>query len=141
MFTWALLIAAPVFSQAQRWAEPRIVDGEPEWLLETEAEVRGAMSQPAMSADFGRYRSWQYRIGGEVEHDDFSHVLVFRKADGRLISMTRNYVPERNVDAFFPPDRPPYIRRAGSACGCGNYRAAGCLSGRADWGGFADSWC
>ena len=104
MLLWALLAAAPAFSQTQPWIEPRIAPGEPEWvrLLESEAEVRASMGQPAMAADFGKYRSWQYRIGGEVEHDDFSHVLVFRKADGKLISLSRNYVPERNVDAFFP---------------------------------------
>lgn len=54
-----------------------------------------------MVADVGEYRSWQYRVG-EVEHDDFSHSLVFRKADGVLVSVTRNYNPERSVDTFFP---------------------------------------
>lgn len=106
MFLWALLATAPVFSQTQRWIEPRVAQGELEWarLLETETEVRAGLGQPAMAIEFGRYRSWQYRIGSEVEHDDFSHVLVFRKADGRLISLSRNYVPERNVDAFFPAE-------------------------------------
>jgi hypothetical protein len=38
-----------------------------------------------MVADFGNYRSWQYRMG-EADHNQFSHALVFRKSDGRLIS-------------------------------------------------------
>jgi hypothetical protein len=54
-----------------------------------------------MIADFGNYRSWQYQIG-EVEHDAFWHALVFRKSDGKLVSITRNYDPERNLDALFP---------------------------------------
>ena len=61
------------------------------------------MSGPARNGSRLRgYRSWQYQIG-EVEHDDFSHALVFRKSDGKLVSVTRTYNPERNVDAFFPP--------------------------------------
>ena len=78
-----------------------------------------------MVADFGEYRSWQYQIG-EVEHDDFSHALVFRKSDGKLVSVSRTYNPERSVDSFFPrrarrpcigsalagqPDFPMRIRR------------------------------
>ena len=55
-----------------------------------------------MVTDFGGYRSWQYQIG-EVEHDDFSHAVVFRKSDGKLVRVSRTYSPERAVDSFFPP--------------------------------------
>ena len=69
-----------------------------------------------MVADFGAYRSWQYQIG-EVEHDDFSHALVFRKSDGKLVSVSRNYDPERNVDVFFPASETTvrWFRAAGQA--------------------------
>ena len=100
----ALLAAAPVFSQQVSCSDPLASADGPKWfqLVESESDVRKCLRQPAMVADFGRYRSWQYQIG-EVEHDDFSHALVFRKSDGRLVSVTRSYNPERNVDVFFPP--------------------------------------
>jgi hypothetical protein len=101
---WALLLAAPVFSQPDRWKEPQLSEVEPKWflLMETESEVRARLGQPAMVADFGNYRSWQYQLDEDLDHDDFSHALVFRKSDGRLISISRTYATERNVDAFFP---------------------------------------
>jgi hypothetical protein len=101
---WALLSAAPVFSQQALWSDPQLSADGPKWfqLVESESAVRKCLGQPAMVADFGEYRSWQYQIG-EVEHDDFSHALVFRKSDGKLVSVSRSYNPERNVDAFFPP--------------------------------------
>jgi len=122
----ALLSAAPVFSQQALRSDPRIATDGVKWfeLVEREAEVRQHLGQPAMVADFGEYRSWQYQIG-EVEHDEFSHALVFRKSDGVLVSITRNYDPERSVDAFFPqsetsvhwfrksgqPDFPMWVRK------------------------------
>ena len=101
---WALLYAAPVFSQQALWSDPQISTDGLKWfqLVESESDVRKYLGQPVMVADFGEYRSWQYQIG-EVEHDDFSHALVFRKSDGRLVSVSRTYNPERGVDAFFPP--------------------------------------
>ena len=100
---WALLPAAPVLSQQALWSDPQVSADGIRWfqLVESESEVRKCLGQPAMVADFGEYRSWQYQIG-EVEHDEFSHALVFRKPDGKLVSVSRNYNPERNVDAFFP---------------------------------------
>ena len=53
-----------------------------------------------MVADFGQdFQSWQYESD---EHEEFSLTVVFRKSDGKLVSVTRNYEPERNVDALFP---------------------------------------
>lgn len=100
---WALLLAAPVSSQQALWSDPQVSAEGPKWfqLVESESEVRKCLGQPATVADFGEYRSWQYQIG-EVEHDDFSHALVFRKSDGKLVSLSRNYNPERIVDEFFP---------------------------------------
>src|SRR5262249_25282 len=97
----ALLAAAPVFSQQVSCSDPLASSAGPKWfqLAESESDVRKCLGQPTMVADFGRYRSWQYQIG-EVEHDDFSHALIFRKSDGKLVSVTRSYNPERNVDVF-----------------------------------------
>ena len=101
---WALLLAAPVFSGAPLWTDPQPGPGEPKWfqLLETESEVRGMLGQPQMVTDTGNYRSWQYRFGDDLDHDEFSHALLFRKADGKLVSVSRSYSPERNVDKLFP---------------------------------------
>jgi hypothetical protein len=102
----ALLLAAPLFSQVAQWADPRPSAAEPKWfqLVETESQVRARLGQPKMVADFGNYRSWQYQIG-ETDHDDFSHALVFRKSDGKLVSVSRNYDPQRTVDQFFPASK------------------------------------
>jgi hypothetical protein len=89
----ALLFAAPLFSQS-----------ELQWFLltETRDDVARKMGPPKMIAEFGTdFESWQYQIG-EIDHDDFSHFLVFRKSDKRLISITRNYETEQNVDDLFP---------------------------------------
>ena len=123
---WALLFAAPVFSQQTIWADPQLSQDGIHWfgLYESQPEVRALLGQPAMVAEFGEYRSWQYQIG-VADHDDFSHALVFRKSDGKLVSISRSYNPERQVDMLFPdsetavywyraegqPDFPMRIRR------------------------------
>lgn len=123
---WALLTAAPIFSQPPVWSDPRVSKRDIRWfrLTENPLDVRNLLGQPSMVAEFGDYRSWQYKLG-EGDHDDFSHTLVFRKSDGRLVSISRNYNPERNVDALFPakstsvswrpvtgqPDFPMMVRR------------------------------
>lgn len=99
----AALWSAPLLSQPPA-ADPQLRNGEPVWFLltETSDQVTRALGSPSLVADFGRdYRSWQYQIGA-VDHDEFSHLLVFCKSGRVLISVTRNYEPERNVDAFFP---------------------------------------
>jgi hypothetical protein len=100
----ALLLVAPLFCQSPRWIDPRVIAGKLEWfhLLETESEVRSRLGQPAMVADFGGFRSWQYRFGEDLDHDEFSHALLFRKSDGKLVSISRTFQPERTVDEFFP---------------------------------------
>jgi len=114
----ALLSAAPGFSQQALWSDPRAGADGVKWfeLVEREAEIRKCLGQPAMVADFGKYRSWQYQIG-EMEHDEFSHALVFRKSDGLLVSITRNYNPERRVDVFFPASETSvhWFRKPGQA--------------------------
>jgi len=102
-FLGALLLAAPVFSQ--------IPAGEGEWLfhLEERDDVTRVLGKPSMVADFGAdLRSWQYQIGN-ADHDDFSHSVVYRRSTGRLVSVTRNLEPERNVDDLFPSSETCYF--------------------------------
>ena len=100
----ALLTAAPLLSQAREWMEPHLAGGQFQWFLlaETRTEVHQRLGPPAMAAEFGDYRSWQYRFDEEIDHEDFSHAFVFRKSDGKLISVSRTYATERNVDGLFP---------------------------------------
>ncbi len=68
-------------------------NGELTWfqLNETEEEVVRALGSPTVVADFGAdFRSWQYQIG-DIDHHEFSHWLVFRASDRKLLSVTRNY--------------------------------------------------
>jgi hypothetical protein len=104
LFIGALVSTAPLFSQTPAAGNPRLHDGEPRWFLltETRDQVTRALGQPAMVADFGQdFQSWQYQIG-DIDHHEFSHQLVFLKSDRALISVTRNYEPERTFDELFP---------------------------------------
>jgi hypothetical protein len=104
-----LLCAAPLFSAAldsklPAAADPVMEKGELKWFLltETKAEVSKQLGLPVMAAAFGAdFDSWQYQIG-PTEEEGYSHQLVFRKSTGTLISVARNYEPEREVDALFP---------------------------------------
>ena len=103
-FLWALLLAAPAFSQIPAASDPALRNGEVQWfsMSETRAEVARMLGQPTFVAEFGRdFLSWQFRIG-EFDHEDFSHQIVFRRSDVKLVSVTRNYEEQRNVDALFP---------------------------------------
>jgi hypothetical protein len=97
------LTAVPLFSQPL--AEPVAKGNTIRWftLRETPNAVRAALGAPAMMAESGTNGvAWQYRLGG-VDHDDFSHQLVFERRTGRLLSIARNYEEEHDVSALFPP--------------------------------------
>jgi len=101
----ALLAVPPLISQQLPGRDPEVRKGEVVWFLltETKQQITSALGQPAMIAEFGAdFRSWQYQIDN-TDHDEFSHQLVFRRSTGALISVTRSYDPERNVDSIFPP--------------------------------------
>jgi hypothetical protein len=116
----ALLCAAPLFPQqtilkqagVRAPAVPRRVAFEPlakgrtvNWftLRETPRQIQASMGEPSMVAEAGsQWISWQYRVGENVEHDDFSHQLIFERGSGRLVSVTRNYEAEQDVAALFP---------------------------------------
>lgn len=112
----ALLTAAPVFSQEHeilRFA-----------LGSSRAEVQQILGPPALVADFGEFVSWQYQIGFE-DHHEYSHQFVFRAATGELISVTRNYEQEVNVDSLFPPAQTSVHRFEDSAFGARARRLPG----------------
>ncbi len=99
-----LLCAGPVFSQIRQAADPQIKEGQLTWfeLTETKQQTAKALGMPRMVAVFGQdFVSWQYQIG-VVDHEEYSHQLVFRTSTHALISVTRNYDPERTVDELFP---------------------------------------
>lgn len=101
----ALLTAAPLFSQVQPSAEPQLQDGAFHWFRMTESreQVMEALGKPRMVAPFGEdFVSWQFQIGN-VDLHDFSHQVVFRKSTSKLVSITRNFEPEADVDRLFPP--------------------------------------
>ena len=100
----ALLLVAPLFSQSA-WIDPQTKVGsrEPVWfqLTEDREQVGKLLGKPVLVAESGKdFYSWQYQIDSSDE--DYSHYAVFRKTDGKLISVTRQYEPERNVDVLFP---------------------------------------
>ncbi|MDX2151535.1 MAG: hypothetical protein SFV54_12430 [Bryobacteraceae bacterium] len=99
----ALLTAAPLFSERLPGRDPRVEKGQVIWFLLTESreQVAKAMGPPSVVSEIGQYVSWQY-MGGDVDHHEPSHTLIFRKADGVLAGVTRNYEPDRDVDALFP---------------------------------------
>jgi hypothetical protein len=99
-----LLTAAPLFSDMPVASDPVVDKGDIQWfkLTENRSDVANVLGLPTMVATFGTdFESWQYRIG-PTEEEGFSHQLVFRKSTGTLISVARNYEPERNVDSLFP---------------------------------------
>jgi len=100
-----LLSATLLFPQSPAAADPKERNGKLLWfqLSEGREKVIALLGPPAKVADFGAdFQSWHYQIGNE-DHHDFSHELVFRKPGGMLISVTRNYEQEENVDSLFPP--------------------------------------
>ncbi len=102
LFLGALLTAAPCFSNS----DPEQREGAVIWfrLDETQDEIQRRFGSPHMAAEFGTdYVSWQYRIAADADDHEHSHILVFRKSTRTLVSVTRAYEPERNVDEFFPP--------------------------------------
>ena len=62
------------------------------------------MGAPAQVGEAGAsHFSWYLQIGVADSHDH-SHVLLFRRADKKLVSITRNFDEPTNVDVLFPPE-------------------------------------
>ncbi|MEP7364635.1 MAG: hypothetical protein ABI972_15370 [Acidobacteriota bacterium] len=108
LFLGALIASASLFSQSPASAlpgDPIAKEGQLSWFSLTESpdQIKALLGRPAMAASTGSdHLSWQYQIG-DIDHHDFSHVFLFRKTSSTLVSVTRNFEPERTVDEFFPP--------------------------------------
>jgi len=71
-------------------------------LDESSVQLTRGMGAPVQIADASPgYFSWYYKTDVLDQHD-FSHLLMFRKADGKLVSVTRNFHLAVNVDALSP---------------------------------------
>jgi len=71
-------------------------------LEETPTQLTRWLGPPVQIADSDPHViTWYYQTDIQDPHDH-SHLLVFRKTDGRLISVTRNFHLPVNVDALFP---------------------------------------
>lgn len=67
----------------------------------TEQLTRG-MGAPVQIGDASPgYLTWYYKTDVLDQHD-FSHLLMFRREDGKLVSVTRNFHFAVNVDALLP---------------------------------------
>lgn len=101
-FLLGVLFAAPLFAQ-RPVAEPHVIKGQVEWMgtVETRQDAAKLLGPPAMVSEFDDFIAWQYQMG-DIDHHDFSHYVLFRKSTGKLVSITRNYDPERSVDELFP---------------------------------------
>lgn len=101
-----VLIAAPLAAQKPLppGSDPSLKDGVLQWftLEEGRPELGRMLGDPAYISDAGEdLAALQYQIDVEDKHD-FSHFVTVRKSSNRIISVTRNYDPERTVDQWFP---------------------------------------
>lgn len=98
----ALLTAAPLASP-----EPIVENGVLHWfqLTESRDDITRLMGSPRMVTQLGEdFESWQYQIGVADEHE-YSHQLVFRRSTGRLVSATRTFEGDRDVEWLFADGR------------------------------------
>ncbi len=97
VFSGVLLMAAPLVSQPAESEMKRLMQ------VQTRAQILEQLGSPRMTGEFGEFISMQFQIG-VVDQHEFSHIVVIRKSDGSLVSITRNYEPEQVVDPLFPDD-------------------------------------
>ncbi len=72
-------------------------------------EIRRLLGEPVLVADVNsEFRSWQYRLGG-MDHEDFSHALIFRKSTNTLVSVSRTFETPVNIEKLFPPSASTYF--------------------------------
>ncbi|HEU0121890.1 MAG TPA: hypothetical protein VFQ91_15275 [Bryobacteraceae bacterium] len=100
----ALLLAAPHACLQGQTALP-VAEILRFSLTETAAQIARGMGQPVLVNDTDPlFRTWYFQTDVLDSHDH-SHVLLFRKSDGALLSVTRNYHLPVRVDALFPEGR------------------------------------
>jgi hypothetical protein len=102
LFAQSPPVAAASVTQVRTTTDPLAKDGDIRWfnLTESRDQVWTNFGPPKSVEPFGDFESWQYQIDSQDNHD-FSHLLVFRKSTGELVSVTRNYEPEKLVDDLF----------------------------------------
>jgi hypothetical protein len=99
----ALLTAVPLFSASTTPGDPLADKGTVHWfrLTETRDQVVRMMGPPRNVSRMGDdLEAWQYQLGVSDEHE-FSHQFVFRVSTGELISATRLYENDRDVEELF----------------------------------------
>jgi hypothetical protein len=104
----AWLLAAPAFfAQPQTSADPGDTPLAASELLrytleETSTQLTRVLGPPVQISDTGvGFKTWYYQTDVLDQHE-FSHLLMFRKSDGKLVSVTRNFHSPIAVDALFP---------------------------------------
>jgi hypothetical protein len=71
-------------------------------LTEDTAAVTRLLGPPAQIAEAGpSHFSWLFQTD-VLDNHDHSHILLFAKRSGTLVSVTRNFHEAVNVDALFP---------------------------------------
>ena len=71
-------------------------------LDESSEQLTRGMGAPVQIGDASPgYLTWYYKTDVLDQHD-FSHLLMFRREDGKLVSVTRNFHLAVNVDALLP---------------------------------------
>ena len=97
------LAIAPLFSQTA--LDPVVKKNKVEWwhLTETPAVVSKTLGQPSQVSEAGEgYVSWQHRLPGIDHESDVSSQMIFSRATGQLVSVTRSYESEIDVTRLFP---------------------------------------
>ena len=71
-------------------------------LRETPDQLIALLGRPdSVDDSLPAYFSWLFKAGAHDE-GDYGYILCFRRSDGKLVSITRNFDPEPNVDHLFP---------------------------------------
>jgi hypothetical protein len=98
-----LLLAAPqLYSQTPPTAPLQITEILRFTLDETPEQLARGMGRPAMVNDQEKaFQTWYYQTDVLDKHE-FSHVLLLRRPDNRILSVTRNYHYPVQVEALFP---------------------------------------
>lgn len=101
-FWGALFISAvPLFSQSE-------LSGIQ--LLESPTDIKHVLGEPTLVSEVNpEFRAWQYRLG-DIDHDDFSHALIFRKSTNNLVSISRTFEHPVNVERLFAASPSTYYR-------------------------------
>jgi len=98
-----LLLAVPqLYSQTPVAAPLQITEILRFTLDETPEQLARGMGQPVMVNDQEKaFQTWYYQTDVLDKHEH-SHILLLRRPDNKLLSVTRNYHYPVNAEALFP---------------------------------------